>query len=131
MPFGMLCLSSWRMMFVKMVFTVCMRGGGVCVVNDWDERGCVFVCVVGPGFVSTSPAFVRRRASRVVGSDGRLAQKTESGLQLGGRDCVDTIIPTSCRLCLLELMLQWNSLYKPYTLSYQHHLKEGQLGLIS
>ena len=27
-PFGMLCLSAWRMMFVKMVFAVCMSGGG-------------------------------------------------------------------------------------------------------
>ena len=26
--FGMLCLSAWRMMFVKMVFAVCMSGGG-------------------------------------------------------------------------------------------------------
>ena len=28
LPFGMLCLSAWRMMFVKMVFSVCMCGGG-------------------------------------------------------------------------------------------------------
>ena len=28
LPFGVLCLSSWRMMFVKMVFAVCMSGGG-------------------------------------------------------------------------------------------------------
>ena len=27
-PFGMLSLSSWRMMFVKMVFAVCMSVGG-------------------------------------------------------------------------------------------------------
>ena len=27
LPFGMLCLSAWRMMFVKMVFAVCMSGG--------------------------------------------------------------------------------------------------------
>ena len=26
-PFGMLCLSARRMMFVKMVFAVCMSGG--------------------------------------------------------------------------------------------------------
>ena len=26
--FGMLSLSAWRMMFVKMVFAVCMSGGG-------------------------------------------------------------------------------------------------------
>ena len=28
LPFGMLCLSAWWMMFVKMVFAVCMSGGG-------------------------------------------------------------------------------------------------------
>ena len=28
LPFGILCLSAWRMMFVKMVFAVCMSGGG-------------------------------------------------------------------------------------------------------
>ena len=28
LTFGMLCLSAWRMMFVKMVFAVCMSGGG-------------------------------------------------------------------------------------------------------
>ena len=28
LPLGMLCLSAWRMMYVKMVFTVCMSGGG-------------------------------------------------------------------------------------------------------
>ena len=28
LPFGMLCLSAWRIMFVKMVFAVCMSGGG-------------------------------------------------------------------------------------------------------
>ena len=27
LPFVMLCLSPWRMMFVKMVFAVCMSGG--------------------------------------------------------------------------------------------------------
>ena len=26
--FGMLCLSAWRIMFVKMVSAVCMSGGG-------------------------------------------------------------------------------------------------------
>ena len=28
LPFRMLCLSAWRMMYVKMVFAVCMSGGG-------------------------------------------------------------------------------------------------------
>ena len=28
LPFGMLCLSAWRRMFAKMVFAVCIFGGG-------------------------------------------------------------------------------------------------------
>ena len=28
LPFGMLCLSAWRMMLVKMLFAVCISGGG-------------------------------------------------------------------------------------------------------
>ena len=28
LPFGMLCLSVWRMMIVKIVFAVCMSVGG-------------------------------------------------------------------------------------------------------
>ena len=46
---------------------------------------CLLVCVVGPVFDSTSPAFVRSRASQAPGRDGRLAQKTESGPHLWGQ----------------------------------------------
>ena len=28
LPFGMLSLSAWKMMFVKTVFSMCMFGGG-------------------------------------------------------------------------------------------------------
>ena len=28
LPFGMLCLPAWRIMFVKMVFSMCISGGG-------------------------------------------------------------------------------------------------------
>ena len=28
LPFGIVCLFAWRMMFVKMVFAVCTSGGG-------------------------------------------------------------------------------------------------------
>ena len=28
LPFGLLCLSAWRIMFVKMMFAVCISGGG-------------------------------------------------------------------------------------------------------
>ena len=30
LPFGMLCLSAWRRMFVKIVLAVCMSGGVEC-----------------------------------------------------------------------------------------------------
>ena len=33
LPFGMLCVSAWRMMFVKMVFALCMSGGGIMSVK--------------------------------------------------------------------------------------------------
>ena len=52
-------------------------------VTNPNDRS-VFGCVVGPGFDWTSPAFVRSRASQAAGSDGRLAQKTESGRHNGG-----------------------------------------------
>ena len=45
----------------------------------------LFVFVVGPGFDSTSPVFVRSRASNAEGCGDRLAQKTKSGLTSGGR----------------------------------------------
>ena len=38
LPFGMLCLSARRMMFVKMVFAVCMSGGGSS--GDQGTRPC-------------------------------------------------------------------------------------------
>ena len=69
---------------------------------------CLFVRVVRPGFDSTSPAFVRSRASQAAGSDGRLSQKNGIGPpSLVGRDCAEKICadvcssPTSCKLCLL------------------------------
>ena len=43
------------------------------------------MCVVGPGLDSTSPAFVRSRASQAAGSDGRLSQKMELGPYLWGQ----------------------------------------------
>ena len=40
---------------------------------------CLFVCVIGPGFNSTSPAFVRSRARQAAGSAGLLAKKNGIG----------------------------------------------------
>ena len=57
---------------------------------------CLFVYVVGPGFDSTSSAFVRSRTSHATGSDRWLAQKTESGPHIWGQGCVDTICTDVC-----------------------------------
>ena len=53
---------------------------------------CLFVCVVGPGFDLTSPAFVRSRASQAAGSDGRLAKKRNRAPISWSKDCVETIL---------------------------------------
>ena len=41
LPFGMLCLSAWRMMFVNMVFAVCISGGGGMSENAVFVVNCV------------------------------------------------------------------------------------------
>ena len=58
--------------------------------------------VVGPGLVSTSPAFVRSSASHPVGPHGRLAPKNgESGPRCTAV-CDRCDSSTACRLCRLE-----------------------------
>ena len=67
--------------------------------------------VVGPGLVSTSPAFVSSSASNPAGPHGRHAQKTVTRPPLLGAGRFDTICTaacvrcdssTACRLCRLE-----------------------------
>ena len=70
------------------------------------------LCVgVGPGFVSTSPAFMRSSASHPAAMHGRLAPKNgKSGPLMGPRgfDTICTAVcnrcdsSTACRLCRLE-----------------------------
>ena len=56
--------------------------------------------VVGPGLVSTSPAFVRSSASHPAGPQGRLSQKTRYiGPPLLGAEKFDTICTTVCDRC--------------------------------
>ena len=72
--------------------------------------------VVGPGLVSTSPAFVSSSASHPAGPHGRHAQKTVNRAGAGGFDTICTAVlvccdsSTTCRLCRLE----------PYH-HYHHH----------
>ena len=110
--------------FVLSLFYMCaIQMTPVCVVTS--DCGLFLVCLcVSSGFDSTSPTFVRSRASQAVGSDSRLVQKNGIGPPgsgerqpactkkrnrapiYGGRDCVDTICAdfcnslTSFRLCL-------------------------------
>ena len=49
------------------------------------------LCVVGPGLVSTLPAFMRSIASHPAGPHGRLCQKTVIGHPFLGTGGVDTI----------------------------------------
>ena len=70
---------------------------------------CVFV---GPGFVSTSPAFMRSSASYPLSPHGRLAQKMVN--RTGSFDTICTAVcirndsSTICRLCRLESTYQYH-----------------------
>ena len=44
LPFGMLCLSAWRIMFVKVVFAVCMSGSGI--MSEGSIGVCSELCPV-------------------------------------------------------------------------------------
>ena len=73
------------------------------------NRVCLFVCVVGPGFDSTSPAFVRSRASQAAGSDCRLAKKTESGPHIRGQGlCRHNVCRYLQHANLAQAVSSWN-----------------------
>ena len=80
--------------------------------------------VVGPGLVSTSPAFMRSIASHPSGPHGRLAQKTVIGPPLLVREvstqCAQGLpdrcdSPTACRLCRLE---PWGEVITPTNMTH-------------
>ena len=67
------------------------------------------VCVVGPGFDSTSSAFVRSRASQEAGRDDRFAQKTESCPCLWGQGmCRHNLCRCLQHSNLVEAVSSWN-----------------------
>ena len=81
----------------------------ICLWQISHIQTCLCV-VVGPGFVSTSPAFMRSSASHPAGPHGRLAQKTVNQAPLMGAGGFTTICTavcnrydssTTCRLCRL------------------------------
>ena len=66
----------------------------ICLWQISQIQPCLRV-VVGPGLVSTSPAFMRSIASHPAGPHGRLAQKTVIGPPLLGAGGVDTLCQTA------------------------------------
>ena len=74
---------------------------------------CLFVCVIGPGFDSTSPAIVRSRASQETGIDGRLAQKTELGPHLWGQGlCIYNLCRCLQQSNLVQAASSWKLITK-------------------
>ena len=57
----------------------------ICLWQMSKIQTCLCV-VVGTGFVSTSPAFIRSSASHLAGSHGQLAKKCKSGPHCRGRE---------------------------------------------
>ena len=78
------------------------------VTNPYDWS--VFVCVVGLIFDSTSPAFVRSRASQAAGSDGRLAHKRNRTPSLGPGLCRHNLCRYLQHSNLVHAVSFWNLL---------------------
>ena len=57
----------------------------ICLWQISQIQTCLFK-VIGPGLVSTSPAFVKSSASHPAGQHGRHAKKGKSGPHCSGRD---------------------------------------------
>ena len=84
----------------------------ICLLQISQIQTCLWV-VVGPGFVSTSPAFMRTSASHPSGPHGRLAPKTVNRAPITGAWRFDRMFTAVCnrcdrfttwRLCRLEPM---------------------------
>ena len=82
----------------------------ICLWQISQIQTCLFK-VLGPGLVSTSPAFVSSSASHQVCPHGRHAKKTVNRASIAGSGNVRTICTaawdrcdssTACRLCRLE-----------------------------
>ena len=82
----------------------------ICLWQISQIQTCLRV-VVGPGLISTSPAFMRSIASHPAGQHGRFAQKMVIGSPLLGSTQFSQGSPyrcdssTACRLCRLEPLL--------------------------
>ena len=67
----------------------------ICLWQISQIQTCLCV-VVGPEFVSTSPAFMRSSANHAAGAHGRLVQKTVIGAPLVGAGGFDTMFTAVC-----------------------------------
>ena len=101
-----ICPSGiWHGGYCPGVFVQGYMSGGICpgVFVLIPTGVCLFVCVVGPGFDSTFPAFVKKKASQTARSDDKNQESPPPPIS-GGRGCEDTIcanvcsIPTSCMM---------------------------------
>ena len=100
----MLCIQCSIMLHLMDIFLL------TCICLWQISRIQTFLGVVGPRLVSTSPAFMRSRASYLRGPHGRLAQKNRAPITWGrrGRHNLHSGLPdhcdssTACRLCRLE-----------------------------
>ena len=81
-----------------------MADTGICILCYADTH--TYLCVVGgPGFVSTSSAFMKSSAIHPSGPHGRLAPKTVNLDDISTqfvRQFVPPCSSTACRLCRLE-----------------------------
>ena len=92
-PAHLRCTQCWVLLhLIDVCFLVCIF---------LEQTSQIQICVfVGPGLVSTSPAFVRSRANHTAGTCGCLAQKTVNRAPIaGGRS-------GECRLYRRGLLLQ-------------------------
>ena len=75
-----------------------------------DIANSCLCAVMGPGFVSTSPAFMRNSGRHPAGPHGRLEKKTVNRDPIDGVGGFDTICnrrdrSTAYRLCLLKPLI--------------------------
>ena len=90
----------------------------ICLWQISQIQTCLRV-LVGPGLVSTSPAFMRSIASHPAGPLGRLAQKKVIGPHCWGREGLPERCDssTSYRLCRLESRTYFLFLVRPHPFS--------------
>ena len=122
-PAHLMCIQcSMLLHLIDICYIPC-----ICLWQISQIQTCLCV-VVGPGFVSTSPTFMRSSTSQPAGPHGRqLSQKRYIGPSLlgaGGFDTFCTAVcsrrdrPTACRLCRLVCFLSCMVLHHGWRLYF-------------